>query len=122
MKAKVVSEKYQITYKVETSDGWKEVVEDVAYKDAYWRAFQVAGTLRCPVGILRLTVVETPKDLPVTFSFIDGIGEETTTVISGSVHIDADHFARDAQLSRYHPVNGWVVPEYINDFENAVIY
>lgn len=122
MKAKVISEKYQVSYRIETADGRKDIVEDVEYKDAYWRAFQVAGTHRCRVDIQRITTVETPEGAAEgwVFSFLDAPGE-TADVVTGTVAIDAEHFARDAKLSRYHPNNGWVIPEYINDFENALL-
>lgn len=122
MKAKVLSEKYQIAYQVETADGHKPVFENVEYKDAYWRAFQVAGALRCRVDIQRITTVETPAEVKGTLMlFIEGVGDEVTQVITGQVTIDAEHFSRDTQLSRYNPVNGWVIPEHINNFEDAAL-
>jgi hypothetical protein len=115
MKAKVLSEKYQISYRSDAGD----VIEDVKYKDAYWRAFQVAGEHRCAVSILRVTTVETPPLESIPYAtFLDGYDKETTDIVTGSVTIDAEHFARDVELSRYHPVNGWVLPEYVNDFED----
>lgn len=123
MKAKVLSEKYQINYRVETSNGWEDTVEDVEYKDAYWRAFQVAGEHRCSVNILRITEVETPPLESIPYAtFLDGYDKGTTSVITGSVTIAPGHFATDVELSRYHPNNGWVVPEYISDFENLPVY
>lgn len=119
MKAKVLSEKYQIHYRV----GQQGVAEDVEYKDAYWRAFQMAGAHRCAVNIVRVTTVETPPLESIPFAtFLDGYDKPTTEVNTGQVTIDAEHFARDDQLSRYHPNNGWVLPEYIDDFEDASIF
>lgn len=117
MKAKVLSEKYQISYRVNGND----IIEDVEYKDAYWKAFLIAGTHRCPVSVQRITTVETPEEYKTSafFSFLDDPGN-TPNIITGSVTIDAEHFARDTKLSRYHPNNGWELPEYINDFEDAV--
>lgn len=117
MNAKVLSEKYQIRYHV----NGKDVTEDVKYEDVYWKAFLVAGTHRCPVSIQRVTTVETPEEYKTSFfaNFLDNPGN-TPNIITGSITIDAEHFARDVNLSRYHPNNGWVVPEYINDFENAI--
>lgn len=122
MKAKVISEKYQIHYSIETGSERKDIVEDVEYKDAYWRAFQVAGTHRCRVDIQRITTVKTPEGAAEgwVYSFLDAPGE-TTEVVTGSVTIDKEHFARDTKLSRYHPNNGWVIPEYVNNFEDAIL-
>ena len=110
MKAKVLSEKYRVSYRIED----KYMVEDVEYKDAYWRAFQIAGTHRCEVSISRVAVVETPKEYKEHgfSSFLDPVGD-TSEVVTGHVTIGAEHFARDSKLSRYHPVNGWVVPESV---------
>lgn len=121
LRAKVISEKYQISYKVKTDDGYKRVTKDVEYKDAYWDAFLVAGTHRCSVIIQRITTVETPdeaKDFP--FAFLDGMGGDTVDLVTGGVTIEAGHFATDSALSRYHPVNGWVIPEYVS-FDDPVI-
>ena len=116
MKAKVLSEKYQLGYSL----NGHQVSEDVEYKDTYWRAFQIAGAHRCPVQILRIATVETPEEFNIYASFLDRVGD-TCEVVTGQVTIDAEHFARDTSLSRYHPNNGWVVPEYVNDFEHALI-
>lgn len=121
MQAKVLSEKYQISYRLETASGWQNITEDVEHKDAYWRAFQVAGAHRCRVDIQRVTTVQTPEEAKTGLMlFVEGVGADITQVITGQVTIDAEHFALD-RLSRYHPNNGWVVPDYINDFENAAI-
>ncbi len=122
MKAKVLNEKYQLSYKIETDNGYTRITKNVEYKDAYWEAFLIAGTHKQPVTIQRITTVETPVEAKSSFSaFLDGIGEDTTDLVTGAVTIDAEHFARDTKLSRYHPNNGWAVPEYINDFDNVPI-
>jgi hypothetical protein len=112
-KAKVLDEKYRISYSIDTSDGRKIIVEEVEYKDAYWRAFQIAGTHRCEVAIARVTTIETPEEFKNYSAFLDDVGD-TSEIVTGHVTIGAEHYARDTKLSRYHPNNGWDIPDYLD--------
>lgn len=109
MKAKVLNERYQVVYEL----NGQRIEEEVSYKDAYWRAFLLAGTNRCKVYIIRVTTVETPEEYNRFSSFLDQVGE-TIEVQTGQVIIDEEHFATDTKLSRYNPNNGWVIPECID--------
>lgn len=121
MKAKVINEKYQIFYKIQTENEWQKIIEDVEFKDCYWRAFQIAGTYRCAVTIGRMTTIEIPNDNSFSsFLDYDMNDDGTANVMSGYVTIDAEHFANDVKLSRYNSVNGWVIPDYI-DLEEVCI-
>lgn len=112
MESKVINERYELHYRLETDGKWQDVTEDVDYSKAYFKAFILAGTHETRVDICRVTTIVPEKsDVNV---FLMALDASELDIITGRVVIEAEHFARDIQLSRYNAVNGWVIPDVVN--------
>jgi hypothetical protein len=105
-KAKVFEEFYRIV-----DHGHRTLKDRLKYDDVYREAFKIVGEKGGTVCVQRVTIVSTPDD---DFWKVFGDGTGKTEAITGSVSVGVPHFATDP-LGRYHPVNGWVIPDEIDE-------
>lgn len=106
MKAKVAREYYRV-FGREYESPTKAIAEayrfmaDEAGKPGWHRSVQVE----------RVAVLEKPVTAEGVFA---NLFEQVTEVVTGTLTVMAPgSLAESVELSRYHPVNGWVVPDEI---------
>lgn len=118
MNEKVVREFYRIVKNGQGHGVFETVIDNLKYSaDLYWKAYAYAGQHRCAVYIRRITVtchVIDPENYMDTIMYPRGVETVEVERVTGERTIGTEHFACDAELSRYNPVNGWVVPEEIS--------
>jgi len=117
MKATVTREYYQIAHYTNNSQT-EPLTGEMEYSDElYYEAFRLCAERRESIVIQRVTEFRiTKSDVPDVFcSFLFALTDRgdsyTGSEITGRRVISPEHFALDVDLSRYHPVNGWAIPE-----------
>ena len=80
--------------------------------DAVKHAFRIAGDMGCDVMVDRVTRHEPLSEEMDRSNIWLAISAGRTETITGVLYIPMPHFT-DPSLSRYHPNNGWVIPETI---------
>lgn len=89
-----------------------EHVDHESMMDAIFHALRIAGEGRCDIIVDRVTHHEpvteemAPNDL---FGTLVG----RTETLTGELYLSISTFRNSPELSRYNPVNGWVIPETI---------
>lgn len=89
-----------------------ESVDYSEMMDAVKHAFRIAGEIGCDVMVDRVTHHEpiAPEMAAENIFLATEIGRTETK--TGELYIQMPRFT-DASISRYHPNNGWVIPETI---------
>lgn len=88
-----------------------EYIDHPKMTDAIKHAFRIAGEIGCDVMVDRVTQHEAVTDEMAPNDLFGTLVGRTETK-TGELYIPLPHFT-DPSLSRYHPNNGWVVPETI---------
>lgn len=111
MRVKVIGEYYRV---VDEERNILRVYHSYS-QDMFWDALIYAGWSKASVTIERVTQWETDEEEELRFRFfgyeteVDGYKGQTVT---GEYKVDIPTSFTD-ELSRYSPVNGWVIPEEI---------
>ena len=124
MNAAVVRGYYQIVHYVAYSKT-EPLTGEMSYSaDLYYEAFRLCAERKEMVAIQRVTEYRINKADVVDDPFfalmadVTDAGEYYTgTAITGRRVIQPEHFASDAELSRYTPVNGWTIPETVEVYQ-----
>ena len=111
MKVKVIGEYYRL---IDESRNILRVYSSYS-QDMFWDALVYAGWFKATVTIERVTQWESDNEEELRFRFFgyetDVFGNKGQTV-TGEFKVNIPTSFAD-ELSRYSPVNGWVVPEEI---------
>ena len=116
MKATVTREYYQIAHYTNNSQTEPLTGEMEYSNELYYEAFRLCAERRESIVIQRVTEFRIAKldmsDFWAEISDLTDCGDAYTgSEITGRRVISPEHFALDVDLSRYHPVNGWAIPE-----------
>ena len=116
MRATVTREYYQVAHYTLNSQT-EPLTGEMLYSDElYYEAFRLCAERRESIVIQRVTEFRIAKsdmsDFWAELSDLTDCGDAYTgSEITGRRVISPEHFALDVDLSRYHPVNGWAIPE-----------
>jgi len=118
LQAIVTNEYYQIAHTV-SHNHEEPLTGPLEYsQDLYYEAFRLSAELKKPVTIQRVTEwkiakrdIDDLESVMFFFDFEDAGDYLTGQTVTGEKHIGPEHFSKDVELSRYNPVNGWVIPE-----------
>jgi hypothetical protein len=118
MRARVTGEYYTVLTDVGSGAAMRGETREGRYDniaDAIEAAMRIILDRGVGCNVQRITTHE-----PVMLSLDSIFGTETTETVTGEVRVPGPRsYNFDPELSRYHPVNGWEIPETIEFGDNA---
>jgi hypothetical protein len=114
MKVKVIGEYYALVTDLHTSNTTRIKTYEKYTDEMFWDALAYAGNNKASVRIERITRFKVPEESEM--ELLDKLffaGKTEAERVTGHYDIAIPNYASRSKLSRYHPVNGWVIPEEI---------
>lgn len=109
-RANVLSETYRVV-KFAGGCTWDTVIDNLNMMDAVYKATELTGSTRKTHKVHRVTTLARPE-LTDDEALVWPTREATKEQVTGEWTPHIPHFT-DACLSRYHPNNGWVLPDTV---------